>query len=69
MGVKEAYTPPPPVDYKNEAIARISEQADETTALSTERNMLLARGKPTLLTGGEGLLDDPKVIRKTLLGS
>lgn len=74
MGKKsQPYTPPPPVDYAAEARQRQKEEAEMDAEIQQERTKALEKKKSgrysTLLTGGEGLLDEANVKHRTLLGS
>ena len=73
MGSKSAqYTPPPPVDYAAEARQRKKEETEMSEELDQERADLIRKKKTgrysTLLTGGEGLLDEAESGKKSLLG-
>ena len=73
MGSKSApATPPPPVDYAAEAATRERETREAEMEIDAERAELLRKRKTgrysTLLTGGEGVLDDADSEKKSLLG-
>jgi len=72
MGSKSApATPPPPVDYAAEAATRERETREAEMEIDAERAELLRKRKTgrysTLLTGGEGVLDEES-SKKSLLG-
>ena len=74
MGKKSApYVPPPPVDYAAESRQREKETEEMEKELETEKQELLERKQKgrysLLLTGGEGVQDEPDVKTRSLLGS